>query len=97
MNSLSDRLKDMFQWAVELIKKDLAYVCHQRVEEMRGFDVQMSPWRNRPIAESLQLFQVSKTKPHDANHQIKVFNIFNNFLREQLFIKLTIFFNSKMF
>lgn len=56
----------ILQWAVDLIKKDLAYVCHQSVEEMRGFQVQTSPWRNRPIQESLALFEVGPP-PHESN------------------------------
>lgn len=54
----SDYFDQLYEWAEELIKKNLAYVCHQKVEEMRGFDVKESPWRNRPIEESLALFRV---------------------------------------
>ncbi|KOB76445.1 Uncharacterized protein OBRU01_02082 [Operophtera brumata] len=54
-------IKDMlYKWAVELIKKDLAYVCHQRSEEIKGFNPPPSPWRNRPVEESLQLFEDMK-------------------------------------
>ena len=42
-----------------LIKKNLAYVCHQKPEEVKGRDPPPSPWRERPIEESLQLFEVS--------------------------------------
>lgn len=55
----SDYFDQLYEWAVVLIKKDLAYVCHQGIEEMRGFEVSMSPWRNRPVEESLQLFEVT--------------------------------------
>lgn len=54
----SDYFDQLYEWAVILIKKDLAYVCHQAVDEIRGFEVSMSPWRNRPVEESLQLFEV---------------------------------------
>lgn len=54
----SDNFDQLYKWAVELIKHDLAYVCHQTSDEMKGFNVEQSPWRNRPIAESLQLFEV---------------------------------------
>ncbi|VDN26261.1 unnamed protein product, partial [Gongylonema pulchrum] len=54
----SDYFDQLYEWAVVLIKKDLAYVCHQTVDEMRGFDVAASPWRNRPVEESLRLFEV---------------------------------------
>ncbi|TMS39356.1 hypothetical protein L596_005894 [Steinernema carpocapsae] len=61
----SDNFDQLYAWAVELIKKDLAYVCHQTVEEMRGFNVKESPFRNRPIAESLQLFEDMKNGKFD--------------------------------
>ena len=54
----SDNFDQLYEWAVVLIKKGLAYVCHQKVEDMRGFDPKPSPWRERPIEESLQLFEV---------------------------------------
>uniref|UniRef100_A0A0N5APU4 Probable glutamine--tRNA ligase n=1 Tax=Syphacia muris TaxID=451379 RepID=A0A0N5APU4_9BILA len=53
----SDYFDQLYKWAVVLIKKNLAYVCHQKVEEMRGIDVKPSPWRDRPIEESLFLFE----------------------------------------
>ncbi|XP_018321303.1 probable glutamine--tRNA ligase [Agrilus planipennis] len=56
----SDYFDQLYKWAVELIKKGLAYVCHQSAEEMKGFNPPPSPWRNRPIDESLQLFQDMK-------------------------------------
>ncbi|KAI6183061.1 Glutaminyl-tRNA synthetase [Aphelenchoides bicaudatus] len=56
----SDYFDQLYQWAEELILKDLAYVCHMKVEEMRGFEVKESPWRNRPVEESLALFRDMK-------------------------------------
>uniref|UniRef100_A0AAF5PQT3 Probable glutamine--tRNA ligase n=1 Tax=Wuchereria bancrofti TaxID=6293 RepID=A0AAF5PQT3_WUCBA len=53
----SDYFDQLYEWAVVLIKKGLAYVCHQAVDEIRGFEVTKSPWRNRPVEESLQLFE----------------------------------------
>uniref|UniRef100_A0A915Q616 Probable glutamine--tRNA ligase n=1 Tax=Setaria digitata TaxID=48799 RepID=A0A915Q616_9BILA len=53
----SDYFDQLYEWAIVLIKKGLAYVCHQTVEEIRGFEIAMSPWRNRPVEESLQLFE----------------------------------------
>ena len=35
-----------------------AYVCHQKYEEIKGYNPPPSPWRDRPIEESLQLFEV---------------------------------------
>lgn len=58
----SDYFDQLYRWAVELIKKNLAYVCHQSVDEMRGFDQKPSPWRERSIDESLDLFQVCSSK-----------------------------------
>ncbi|EFN60585.1 Probable glutaminyl-tRNA synthetase [Camponotus floridanus] len=56
----SDYFQQLYKWAVELIEKGLAYVCHQSSEEMKGFNPPPSPWRNRRIAESLQLFNDMK-------------------------------------
>merc|ERR1712142_656445 len=61
----SDNFQQLYEWAVSLIKKDLAYVCHQQVEEIRGFNPPPSPWRNRPIEESLQLFEDMKNGKFD--------------------------------
>ena len=35
-----------------------AYVCHQKYEEIKGHNPPPSPWRDRPVAESLGLFEV---------------------------------------
>ncbi|XP_052738292.1 probable glutamine--tRNA ligase isoform X1 [Bicyclus anynana] len=56
----SDYFDQLYEWAVKLIKKDLAYVCHQKSEEIKGFNPPPSPWRNRPVEESLQLFEDMK-------------------------------------
>ena len=48
-----------------LIRKNLAYVCHQKVEDIRGFNPPPSPWRNRPMLESLQLFEDMKNGKFD--------------------------------
>jgi glutaminyl-tRNA synthetase len=53
----SDYFDQLHAWAVELIKNDIAYVCHQQADELKGIDTQHSPWRNRPIEESLALFE----------------------------------------
>ena len=55
----------MYEYAVELIKKGLAYVCEltpDQVREYRG-DTQTpakSPFRDRPVEESLNLFERMK-------------------------------------
>ncbi|XP_072757333.1 probable glutamine--tRNA ligase [Anoplolepis gracilipes] len=56
----SDYFQQLYEWAVKLVEKGLAYVCHQSSEEMKGFNPPSSPWRDRPIAESLQLFNDMK-------------------------------------
>ncbi|XP_053691600.1 probable glutamine--tRNA ligase [Sabethes cyaneus] len=56
----SDYFQQLYEWAVILVKKGMAYVCHQTSEEMKGFNPQLSKWRDRPIEESLQLFNDMK-------------------------------------
>ncbi|CAG5106462.1 Similar to GlnRS: Probable glutamine--tRNA ligase (Drosophila melanogaster) [Cotesia congregata] len=56
----SDNFQQLYELAVKLIEKGHAYVCHQKSEEMKGFNPPPSPWRERPIAESLQLFEDMK-------------------------------------
>ena len=57
----SDYFEQMYEYAVELIKKGLAYVCALTPEEFREYrgDVNTparSPWRDRPVEERLDLF-----------------------------------------
>lgn len=56
----SDNFQQLYDWAVVLIKKGLAYVCHQTADQMKGFNTEMSPWRDRPIEQNLQLFEDMK-------------------------------------
>eukprot|EP00002_Diphylleia_rotans_P009523 TRINITY_DN1987_c0_g1_i2.p1 TRINITY_DN1987_c0_g1~~TRINITY_DN1987_c0_g1_i2.p1 ORF type:complete len:471 (+),score=133.75 TRINITY_DN1987_c0_g1_i2:57-1469(+) len=55
----SDYFQELYEFAVQLIKKDLAYVCHQTRDEISKSRELMtdSPWRNRPIEESLKIFE----------------------------------------
>lgn len=53
----SDYFDQLHDYAVDLIKRGLAYICHQKPHELRGFNPPPSPWRDRPIQESLTLFQ----------------------------------------
>uniref|UniRef100_A0A3B3QFN2 Glutaminyl-tRNA synthetase n=1 Tax=Paramormyrops kingsleyae TaxID=1676925 RepID=A0A3B3QFN2_9TELE len=53
----SDHFQKLYDLAVDLIRRGLAYVCHQRVEELKGHSPPLSPWRDRPIEESLVLFE----------------------------------------
>ncbi|HYC71395.1 MAG TPA: glutamine--tRNA ligase [Opitutaceae bacterium] len=58
----SDYFEPLYQYAVELIKRGRAYVCDltpQQTDEFRGAPDQPgkdSPWRNRTVAENLDLF-----------------------------------------
>ena len=56
----SDNFHELFDIAVKLIKEDLAYVCHMTADELKGIESPDSPWRNRPIEESLALFRDMK-------------------------------------
>ncbi len=58
----SDYFQQMYDWAVQLIKKGKAYVCDLTAEETRQYRGTLtepgkdSPFRNRSIAENLDLF-----------------------------------------
>jgi len=61
----SDYFEKDYEYAVELIKKGLAYVCGLSAEEFKAFrgDTEhpaVSPYRDRPIEESLDLFERMK-------------------------------------
>lgn len=56
----SDNFQQLYEWAVQLIRKGLAYVCHQSADDMKGFNPPPSPWRERPIEDNLQLFEDMK-------------------------------------
>ena len=58
----SDYYEQLYQWAVELIKKGKAYVCDLSPEEVRAYRGTLtepgrdSPYRNRSVEENLDLF-----------------------------------------
>lgn len=56
----SDYFLQLYEYAVELIKRDHAYVCHQEPESVSEWRAPPSPWRERPVSESLTLFEVSQ-------------------------------------
>ncbi len=61
----SEYFDKMYECAVELIKKGLAYVCELNAEQMREYRGDLStpaksPYRDRPIEESLELFEKMK-------------------------------------
>lgn len=51
-------LTQIFKTMLILNFRGHAYVCHQEYEEIKGFNPPPSPWRDRPIEESLRLFEV---------------------------------------
>ena len=58
----SDYFEQLYDYAVELIKKGLAYVCELSPEQAREYRGTLtepgkdSPWRNRAVEENLDLF-----------------------------------------
>ena len=61
----SDYFEKDYEFAVELIKKGLAYVCELTAEQMEEYRGDLthparSPWRDRPMEESLELFERMK-------------------------------------
>ena len=61
----SDYFPQMYEYAVELIRKGLAYVCELSPEEFKEHRGSIgipatSPWRDRPMEESLDLFERMK-------------------------------------
>ncbi|CAN6336479.1 unnamed protein product [Urochloa humidicola] len=55
----SDYFQDLYELAICLIQKGLAYVDHQTPEEIKEYREKKmnSPWRDRPIEESVKLFE----------------------------------------
>jgi glutaminyl-tRNA synthetase len=59
----SDYFEQLYEWAVELIKKGKAYVCDLSADEVREYRGTLtepgkeSPYRNRSVEENLDLFE----------------------------------------
>jgi glutaminyl-tRNA synthetase len=59
----SDYYDQLYDWAIDLIKKGAAYVCDLSVDEIREYRGTLtvpgkdSPYRSRPIEENLDLFE----------------------------------------
>ena len=59
----SDYFEQLYEYAVQLIKEGKAYVCDLTADEVRQYRGTLtepgteSPWRNRPTAENLDLFE----------------------------------------
>lgn len=58
----SDYFQELYELAVELIRRGHAYVDHQTPEEIKEYREKKmnSPWRDRPIEESLKVFDEMK-------------------------------------
>jgi glutaminyl-tRNA synthetase len=58
----SDYFQQLYEWAIQLIKDGKAYVCDLTADEIREYRGTLtepgreSPYRNRPVEESLDLF-----------------------------------------
>jgi len=74
----SDYFKQMYEWAVELIKKGKAYVCELNAEQTREHRGTLtkpgapSPFRDRPVDENLDLFdRMRKGEFPDGSRTLK--------------------------
>ncbi len=62
----SDYFEQLYNFAIELIKKNKAYVCSLNADEIREYRGTLkapgkeSPYRNRSVAENLELFEKMK-------------------------------------
>ena len=72
----SDYFDQLYAWAVELIRKGLAYVDDQSQEEIRQsrgtvtVPGKESPWRNRSAEENLALFERMKNGEFGAGEKV---------------------------
>ena len=69
----SDYFEKDYEYAVELIKKGLAYVCELTPEQFKEYRGDLntpavSPYRDRPIEESLDLFARMRAGEFEDNH-----------------------------
>ena len=59
----SDYFEKMYEYAIQLIKKEKAYVCDLKADEIREYRGTLtepgkeSPYRNRSVEENLDLFE----------------------------------------
>jgi len=72
----SDYFDQLYEFAVQLIKLGKAYVCELSGDEIRQHrgtltkPGQESPWRNRPVEESLELFRRMKKGEFEEGHYV---------------------------
>ncbi len=68
----SNYFQTLYEFAIKLIKKDKAFVCELTANEMREYRGTLtekgknSPYRNRPIEESLKIFQEMREGKHEV-------------------------------
>ena len=74
----SDYFDKLYEYAVQLIKMNKAYVCSLTAEEIRAYRGTLtqpgkdSPYRNRTVEENLQLFEDMKAgKCKDGEHVLR--------------------------
>lgn len=72
----SDYFEQMYDYAVELIKKSLAYVDDLSADEIRNYRGTLtepgkeSPWRNRTIEENLKLFSEMRNGIYENGEKV---------------------------
>ncbi|MBU2258449.1 MAG: glutamine--tRNA ligase/YqeY domain fusion protein, partial [Candidatus Omnitrophica bacterium] len=72
----SDYFEQLYEYALELIKKGKAFVCDQSLEEMRSFRGTItepgkeSPFRNRSVEENLDLFSWMKAGEYKEGSKV---------------------------
>lgn len=72
----SDYFEQLYDFARDLISKDKAYVCELTPEEMRVYRGTLtepgkdSPYRNRPIEESLDIFAKMRAGEYDEGSRV---------------------------
>ena len=62
----SDYFSEIYEYAVQLIKMEKAYICQQNQTDLQAFrKAKMeSPYRNREVSENLRLFEEMKNGKH---------------------------------
>jgi len=74
----SNYFDQLYAWAVQLIEKGKAFVCQLDSEQMRQYRGTLtepgknSPWRDRPVKESLELFEKMKNgEVEEGSHTLR--------------------------
>ncbi|KAH0793231.1 glutamine--tRNA ligase, cytoplasmic [Histomonas meleagridis] len=86
----SDYFHQLYEFAIQLIKAGLAYVCHQTKAEIKHYRQNKlpSPWRDRPVEESLREFELMRIgyyTPSEATLRLKMdYQSLNPNMRDQV-------------